>query len=385
MADNKRDYYEVLGVPKDASADDIKRAYRTLAKKYHPDLNKDNQKEAETKFKEVSEAYEMLADDNKRKLYDQYGHQAVDETFGRQGFTWENFTHYNDLEDIFGGFDFFGGGDPFGAFGRRRRNPNGPAPGDDLRYDLEITLEQAAQGLEREIDVPHSAACGECGGTGAEKGSSPKKCPRCGGAGQVQNVRTQGYSQFITISACSLCGGRGTTIDRPCRQCRGTGVVSKEERIQITIPPGTDTGLRLRVGGKGEAGKRGGPQGDLYVVLHVRPHPQFQRDGSDLYTEAELSFALAALGGEIEVPTILEGKARLTIPPATQTHTIFRLQGKGMPRFGRSGRGDEFVRVRVVTPKALSEHQRELLREYARESGETVEEKRGFFRKPGRR
>lgn len=384
MAEQKRDYYEVLGVPKDAPADDVKRAYRALAKKYHPDLNRENPAQAETRFKEVSEAYEILADEKKRKLYDQYGHEAADQTFGQQGFTWDQFTHQTDLQDIFGGFDFFGG-DPFGVFGRRRRNPNGPAPGDNLRYDMEITLEQAAEGLEKEVDVPHSATCGECGGSGAEKGSSPRKCPRCGGAGQVQNVRSQGYSQFITITACSMCGGRGTTIDKPCRQCRGSGIVSKEERIQISIPPGSDTGLRLRVGGKGEAGKRGGPPGDLYVVIHVRPHSQFQRDGSDLYIESEISFAQAALGGELEVPTILEGKARVTIPPGTQTHTIFRLQGKGMPRFGRSGRGDHFVRVRVATPKALSERQRELLREYALESGEPVEEKRGFFRKPGRK
>jgi molecular chaperone DnaJ len=326
----------------------------------------------------------MLADEGKRKLYDQYGHQAVDETFGRQGFTWDQFTHYTDLEDLFGGFDFFGS-DPFGVFGRRRRNPNGPARGKDLPYELIITLEEAAEGMDREINVPHSATCGECGGTGAEKGTSPKKCPRCGGAGQVQNVRTQGYSQFITIAPCSMCGGRGITLDRPCRQCRGTGLVPKEERMRITIPPGSDTGLRLRVPGRGEAGKRGGPPGDLYVIVHVRPHQQFQRDGNDLYTESEISFALAALGGELEVPTILDGKARITIPPATQTHTIFRLQGKGMPRFERSGRGDQFVRVRVVTPRELSDRQKELLREYALESGEPVEEKRGFFRKPGRR
>jgi len=384
VAEQKRDYYEVLGVPKGAPADDIKRSYRALAKKFHPDLNRDDPKQAEERFKEVSEAYEVLADDKKRQLYDQYGHRAVDETFGRQGFTWDQFTHFTDLEDLFGGFDFFGG-DPFGIFGRRRRDPNAPAPGDDLRYDLDITLEQAAGGMEREIEVPHSANCGECGGSGAERGTAPKKCPRCGGAGQVQNVRSQGYSQFVTITPCNLCGGRGQTIDRPCRQCRGTGLVSRQEHIQITIPPGSDTGLRLRVGGKGEAGRRGGPPGDLYVVMHVRPHPQFQRDGSDLYTEAEVSFSQATLGGEIEVPTILDGKARVTVPPGTQTHTIFRLQGKGMPRFGRSGRGDQFVRVRLVTPKSLTERQRELLREYARESGEPVEERRGFFRKAGRR
>ena len=383
MAEQKRDYYEVLGLPKGAGTDDIKRAYRALAKKYHPDLNKENPKEAEEKFKEVSEAYEVLADDNKRKLYDQYGHQAVDQTFGQQGFTWDQFTHYSDIEDLFGGFDIFGG-DPFGIFGRRRRGATGPEEGSDLRTDIEITLEEAAGGVDREIEVPHSAACGECGGTGAEKGSSPRKCPRCGGSGRMQNVRAQGYSQFITITTCDACSGRGTFIDRPCRECRGSGIVSKQERIEITIPPGADTGLRLRVGGKGEAGRRGGPPGDLYVIIHVRRHPKFQRDGNDLYMETDISFVQAALGAEIDVPT-LDGKARVTIPPGTQTHTIFRLQGKGMPRFGRTGRGDQFVRVQVVTPRSITGRQEELLREYARESGEPVEERKGFFRKVGRK
>jgi len=383
LAEKKRDYYDVLGLSRDAPRDDIKRAYRTLAKKYHPDLNKDDTAGAEVKFKEVSEAYEVLADENKRKMYDQYGHQAVDQSFGQQGFTWDQFTHFSDLEDLFGGFDFFGG-DPFGVFGQRRRSSTGPRPGDDLRYDLEITLEEAARGLEREIDLPRSATCEACGGSGAEKGTAPRKCTRCGGAGRVQNVRTQGYSQFITIAGCESCGGRGTIMDKPCRSCRGAGVVAREERIEISIPPGVDTGVRLRVGGKGEAGRRGGPPGDLYVVVHVGRHPRFQREGSDLYTESPISFPQAVLGAEIDVPT-LDGAARLTIPPGTQTHTVFRMQGNGMPRFGRGGRGDQFVRVEVATPRNLTDRQKELLREFAREGGETIDERKGFFKKVGRR
>lgn len=380
MAGEKRDYYEVLGVSRDASTDDVKRAYRALAKKYHPDLNRENPKEAEEKFKEVSEAYEVLADPEKRQLYDTYGHAGVSQSFGEGGFTWDQFSHFGDLEDIFGDLGFFG----FDLFGRRRRPPAGPVPGDDLRYDLEITLEEAAGGLERELTIPRSVSCAECGGSGAEKGSSPVRCLRCGGSGQMRNVRSRGYSQLITITTCDACGGRGTVIERPCRSCRGRGTVTKQETIRITIPPGADSGIRLRVPGGGEAGKRGGPSGDLYVVLHVAPHKRFKRDGNDLYTEVDVSFAQAALGAEVDVP-LLNGAARLSIPPGTQTHTLFRLQGKGMPRFGGGGRGDLYVRARVVTPTSLTERQKEILRELARESGEELGERKGFFRKVGKK
>ncbi|MEM2870210.1 MAG: molecular chaperone DnaJ [Thermoplasmata archaeon] len=380
MAGEKRDYYEMLGVSRDASTEEIKRAYRALAKKYHPDLNKDNPKEAEERFKEVCEAYEVLADPEKRRLYDAYGHAGVSQTFGEGGFTWDQFSHFADLEDIFGDLGFFG----FDFFGRYRRPQTGPVPGDDLRYDLEITLEEAASGMEKEITIPRTAPCSACSGTGAERGSSPRKCSRCDGSGQVRSVRSRGYSQLITITTCDACGGKGTVIDKPCSVCRGAGAVSKQETIRITIPPGADSGIRLRVPGGGEAGRRGGPPGDLFVVLHVAPHKRFKRDGNDLYTEADISFVQAALGGEIDIP-LLNGTARLTIPPGTQTHTLFRLQGKGMPRFGGGGRGDLYVRVRVVTPTRLSERQKEILREFAREEGEEVGERRGFFKRPGRR
>jgi len=379
VADGKRDYYEVLGIPKGAGIDDIKRSYRALAKKHHPDLNKDNIKESEEKFKEVSEAYEVLADDQKRKLYDQYGHQGVSQTFGEQGFTWDNFTHFSDLEDMFSDFGFFSG--QFDLFGRRRMDPNAPRKGDDLRYDMEISLEDSARGVDREVEVPHTVGCPECSGTGAEKGSAPKTCPRCSGTGQTRNVRSQGYSQLITIGECSACRGRGQIIERPCRNCRGSGRLARRDRISITIPAGADNGIRLRVSGGGEAGVRGGPPGNLYVVLHIRRHPRFQREGDDLLLSSELSYAQAALGGEIEVQT-LDGTARVTVPAGTQTHTVLRLAGKGMPRFGRAGRGDLFVRVRVATPQGLSERQKELLREFAREGGEELGEKKGFFKRP---
>jgi len=379
VADGKRDYYEVLGIPKGAGIDDIKRSYRALAKKHHPDLNKDNIKESEEKFKEVSEAYEVLADDQKRKLYDQYGHQGVSQTFGEQGFTWDNFTHFSDLEDMFSDFGFFSG--QFDLFGRRRTDPNAPRKGDDLRYDMEISLEDSARGVDREVEVPHTVGCPECSGTGAEKGSAPKTCPRCSGTGQTRNVRSQGYSQLITIGECSACRGRGQIIERPCRNCRGSGRLARRDRISITIPAGADNGIRLRVSGGGEAGVRGGPPGNLYVVLHIRRHPRFQREGDDLLLSSELSYAQAALGGEIEVQT-LDGTARVTVPAGTQTHTVLRLAGKGMPRFDRAGRGDLFVRVRVATPQGLSERQKELLREFAREGGEELGEKKGFFKRP---
>ena len=379
MADGKRDYYEVLGIPKGAGIDDIKRSYRALAKKHHPDLNKDNIKESEEKFKEVSEAYEVLADDQKRKLYDQYGHQGVSQTFGEQGFTWDNFTHFSDLEDMFSDFGFFSG--QFDLFGRRRTDPNAPRKGDDLRYDMEISLEDSARGVDREVEVPHTVGCPECSGTGAEKGSAPKTCPRCSGTGQTRNVRSQGYSQLITIGECSACRGRGQIIERPCRNCRGSGRLARRDRISITIPAGADNGIRLRVSGGGEAGVRGGPPGNLYVVLHIRRHPRFQREGDNLLLSSELSYAQAALGGEIEVQT-LDGTARVTVPAGTQTHTVLRLAGKGMPRFDRAGRGDLFVRVRVATPQGLSERQKELLREFAREGGEELGEKKGFFKRP---
>lgn len=374
MAD-KRDYYEILGVDRNASQDDVKKAYRKLAKKYHPDMNPDNKAEAEEMFKEVSEAYEVLADPEKRKRYDQYGHAGMGNAFGSDGFQWNDFTHYQDISDIFG--DFFGGSvyDAFFGGGGRRRQSGGPARGSDLRYDIQITLAEAAKGVAQTMDIPHSVKCEGCGGSGAEKGSQPKQCATCGGSGQVKQVQRRGYSQFISIGACPACAGKGQTIDRPCKACGGEGSVRKTGRIEVNIPPGSETGTRLRLRGEGEAGARGGPPGDLYVVVHVKDDPRFQREGPHLLTEVGIDFVQAALGDEITIET-LEGKATMKVPPGTQPGTVFRLRGKGMPVLGGRGSGDLHVKVDIRVPDKLTSEQKRILREFAEASG-----KKGRWRK----
>jgi molecular chaperone DnaJ len=375
---SKRDYYEVLGVEKSASHDEVKKAYRKLAKKFHPDMNKDNKKEAEEKFKEVSEAYEVLADPDKRSKYDRYGHAGLEGAFGADGFNWNDFTHYTDISDIFG--DFFGGGSIFDAFfggGARGRRSTGPARGSDLRYDIEISLKEAANGLEKELRIPHSVTCGECGGTGAKKGTTPKTCQACGGSGQVKSVQRRGYSQFISIGPCRECGGTGTMIEKKCQKCSGLGSVKKTSNLVVNVPAGADNGTRLRLRGEGEAGHRGGPSGDLYVVVHVRADERFIREGPHLLTERDISFVQAALGDEIEVPT-LEGKASMRIPPGTQPGTMFRLKGKGMPFRDRRGRGDLHVKVNVTVPKKLNAEQKRLLKDFEMASGsDAVRKKTG--------
>ncbi|MFO7618652.1 MAG: molecular chaperone DnaJ [Thermoplasmata archaeon] len=368
MAD-KRDYYEVLGVEKGASQDDIKKSYRKLAKKFHPDMNKDDKAKAEEKFKEVSEAYEVLADPQKRQKYDQYGHAGINNSFGGDGFQWQDFTHYQDISDIFGDF---GGGSIFDMFfgggGRRRQSSTGPARGSDLRYDIQITLKEAAKGLAKTLDIPHSVRCGECNGSGAEKGSAPRTCETCHGSGQVKQVQRRGYSQFISIGACPACTGTGQTIDRPCLKCHGQGSVRKNSRIEVNIPAGSDTGTRLRLRGEGEAGMRGGPSGDLYVIVHVQNDPIFQREGPHLLTEIDIGFVQAALGDEVTINTI-DGKATMAVPPGTQPGTVFRLRGKGMPVMGGHGNGDLHVRVNITVPEKLSSEQKRLLKEFAEAGG----------------
>jgi molecular chaperone DnaJ len=362
------DYYEILGVPRGASKDDIKRAYRRLAKKYHPDLNKDNAKAAEEMFKKVSEAYEVLADDEKRRIYDQFGPEGLkQQVWGGQGFDWDRFTHAADIEDIFGpdllqsffrgtGFggglfqDFFGG-----SMGRRR----GPAAGQDLRVDVEVNLEDLLTTARREITIDHPTACPTCDGTGAE-GGRLVTCPTCGGRGQVSNARRSGYSQFITITPCPKCQGRGQWPESRCKRCGGEGRVAETRAIAVDIPAGAPDGLQLRVPGRGAAGDPGTPAGDLYVFVHVRPHRTFEREGDDVVQTVPISFPQAALGGETEVPT-LEGSARLRVPAGTQSHTLLRLRGKGLPRMRGGGRGDELVRVVVTTPERLSAEERRLL------------------------
>lgn len=366
----KRDYYEVLGVARNASADEIKKAYRKLARQYHPDANPDDP-DAEAKFKEISEAYVVLSDPEKRANYDRFGHAGVD----GQGF------------GGFGGFGDFGGlGDIFEMFfggGTRRRT--GPERGPDIRTDLEITLKEAAFGLERDIKIPRVETCSTCGGTGAAAGTRPRTCPACDGTGQVQFAQSTPFGRIVQSRTCDRCRGTGQVIEKPCPTCHGAGQVRKSRSIKVKVPPGVDNGTRLRLAGEGEAGLRGGPPGDLYVYIHVKPHRFFKREGDDLICEVPISFAQAALGDELEVPT-LEGSTRLRIPEGTQTGTVFRIKGKGIPHVNGYGRGDQHVRVKVVTPSKLSERQKELLKEFARLGGEQLQSpgytgEKSFFEK----
>jgi len=366
----KRDYYEVLGVSKDASQEDIKRAYRKLAVQYHPDRNKSP--DATDKFKEVSEAYAVISDDEKRSMYDQYGHAGID---GR--YTTEDIFSGVDFDSIFRDFGFgggFGGGfdSIFDVFlGNRRARTRGPRVqrGDDLQFELEITLKEAASGIERQIDIPRRERCPVCEGSGAEPGTSVTTCPKCKGNGQIQIARTQGNTRFVQIVPCDRCNGAGKIIEKSCHNCRGSGVVHPTRKINVTIPKGVETGSVLRLSGEGGVSTSGGSSGDLYVVIKVLPHEIFQRDGSTLYLEQPISFFQATLGAKVKVPT-LDGAAEIKIPPGTQTHTLFRLKGKGMPRLNAYGHGDEFVRVIVQIPENLSRGQKNLLKEIAEEFDE---------------
>ena len=354
----KRDYYEVLGVSKTATPEELKKAYRKLALQYHPDRNSGDP-EAEDKFKEATEAYEVLSDPKKREAYDRFGHQGVQGGFGG-GFNPDTFA---DFSDIFGDFsDFFEG--LFGG-GRRARRPGGAARGEDLRYDLELTLEEVAHGIEKKIDVPRHESCEACNGSGCAPGTSPATCATCNGMGQVRF--SQGF--FSVSRPCPRCGGRGVIIESPCTTCNGAGRTLKRKKLSIKVPPGAETGLRLKVTSEGERGVRGGPPGDLYIFITVSPHELFERDGDDIVCEVPVSFVQAALGADIDVPTLF-GKARMKIPAGTQTHKMFRLRGKGLPNLRQHGQGDQFVRVVVETPTKLTQRQKELLEEFAKISGE---------------
>ncbi|WP_394168819.1 molecular chaperone DnaJ [Saccharospirillum alexandrii] len=345
---SKRDYYDVLGVERGADEKDIKKAYRRMAMKYHPDRNPDD-KDAETKFKELSEAYEVLADSQKRAAYDQFGHAGVD---GQSGFGGGQGGGHGSFSDIFG--DVFG--DIFGGGGGRGRSS--VQRGSDLKYNLEMSLEDAVRGTEKTIKVPTLVACEICDGSGAKKGTKPTTCTTCGGIGQVR--MQQGF--FAVQQTCPTCSGTGHMITDPCNSCYGRGVKEETKTLNVKIPAGVDTGDRIRLSGKGEAGRNGGPAGDLYVEVHVKKHAIFERDGANLHCEVPISFAEAALGGELEVPT-LEGRVKLKIPAETQTGRLFRLRGKGVTPVRGGGIGDLLCRVVVETPVNLTSKQKELLRE----------------------
>lgn len=375
----KRDYYDVLGIAKGASKEEIKNAYRRLARKHHPDMNKENPKAAEEKFKELSEAYEVLADDGKRTKYDQFGHAGVQDTFRHGGFDWSDFTHYGDISDIFGDLGGFGfGGSIFEQFfGRTQRR--GPQEGRSLRYDIEVTLDEVAKGVEKDLRIPRSVECKSCRGQGAKAGDY-KTCPTCGGAGQVQRSQRRGNASFVTITQCPTCKGTGRHITKACAECGGSGATQTMSNIKVSIPKGAEEGMRLRIRGAGEPSPNGGPPGDLMIVVHVAEHPVFIRDGKDLFVEAPVSFNQATLGDQIEVPT-LDGKALVTIPPGTQTGTVFRLKGKGLPDMRERGSGDQFVKVTVVTPTKLTSDQKELLKRFGQSVGryERSAPKKSFF------
>ncbi len=359
----KRDYYEILGVSKTASEEEIKQAYRKLALKYHPDRNKGNP-EAEEKFKEATEAYEVLRDPKKRASYDKFGHEGVAgfEGFGRGAYT--------DFADIFGDFDlgdifegFFGAG--FGGSGTRRKRPR---RGADIQYDLTIELEDAAQGKEVQIEIPRNETCASCGGSGSAAGSKPSVCPLCNGTGQIR--QTQGF--FSITQTCYKCKGAGKIITSPCKTCGGMGLVMKKRKITVKIPAGVESGSRLKITGEGEQGAQNSEPGDLYVVIHIRKHAVFERHGNDILNVVNISFAVACLGGEIEVPTISGKIAKMKIPPGTDNGHVFRLKGNGIPYLGSYGKGDQLVKINIYVPKRLTPKQKELLAEFSRLDGESM-------------
>ena len=359
---NKRDYYEILNVTKDASKQDIKKAYRQLALKYHPDRNKSP--DAEEKFKEISEAYAVLFDDEKRSQYDQFGHAGIN---GR--YDWEDIYRNTDFASIFRDIGFGGFGSIFDMFfGGRPRRRNGPQKGADLRSDLEITLEEAASGIEKELEVPGFDVCETCKGSGMKPGTESQKCSNCHGTGEVRYSKNLGGMYFTQVQPCSECNGRGFPSKNLCTKCRGSGVTQGIHKIKLKVPAGFEDGVSLRLAGEGKPGFKGGPRGDLYVVVHVKQHKFFERRGDNILYEAQISFPEAALGTKLDVPT-LDGEAKLKIPAGTQSGTVFRLKGKGIPHLNGWGKGDQFVNVVVQTPTKLTKQQKKLLKEFEDEMG----------------
>ncbi len=358
----KRDYYEVLGVSRHASAEEVKRAYRKLALQYHPDRNP-NDPQAESRFKEINEAYEILSDDAKRQRYDTFGHAG---TQGMPGFDVGGFGGINDIFDM-----FFGS-----AAGARTRT--GPARGSDLRLDLRLTFEEAVFGTDRELTIPRPESCTRCSGSGAEPGTAPRTCPQCRGSGQVRRTAQSIFGQIVNVVTCSGCGGQGTVIEKPCRTCGGSGHVPGEKKVRVHIPAGVDTGSQIRLAGEGEPGPRGGRPGDLYIVVQVKAHAVLQRHGTDVVYELPLSVAQAALGDTVEIPTV-DGPQTIEIPAGTQYGKTVRLHGRGVPHLRSGRRGDQIVFVRVVIPTNLTEEQKTALRQLGGVSGKPQQVDKGFF------
>lgn len=367
----KRDYYEVLGVSKGASEDELKKAYRKLAKENHPDLHPGD-KECEARFKEINEAYEVLSDSDKRAKYDQFGHAAFDPNQGFGGGGFGGFEGFGGFGDIFG--DIFGG---FGGFGGGGRNPNAPRKGDNLRATVNIKFEEAAFGVKKEVFVAKVEQCPDCKGTGCAEGTTAEVCPDCKGTGSVKTTQRTPFGMVQSTGQCPKCKGRGKIIHTPCKSCRGIGSVRRQHKVTVSVPAGIDDGQTISLRGQGNVGINGGPAGDLLINVLVQPHARFERDGASILLEQEVSFAQAALGSEIEVPT-LDGKVKLNIPEGTQPGSVFRLKGKGVPYLRANGRGDQFVTVKVAVPKNMSSAQKEALRQYASAMGETIEQKNIF-------
>jgi len=360
------DYYEILGVGKDASQEEIKKSYRSLAKKYHPDVTDLSKDEAEAKFKEVSEAYEVLSDDSKRKLYDQYGHAGVNSQFSKGGFSWDDFTRADDVSDIFG--DIFGS--MFGgSFGRRQqRSRNSARQGESLRYDIEVNLSDVLKGKSIELSIPHSIPCGECRGTGGKDGLV-EMCQACNGVGQIQRVSRTPFGNMVSVGDCSVCGGNGRSYKERCPKCRGSGRNNTSSKVSVDIPKGVEEDMRLRVAGAGDAGYNGGPPGDLIVVVHVKEDKSFRRDGMNLWSEVYTTYPRLVLGGEETVRTIDGETISLTIPPGTQVGGVLRIAGKGLPRLNQSARGNMFVRVMMDVPNKVSATEKELLAKLDEKAG----------------
>lgn len=376
----KRDYYEVMGVPKNATEAEIKQAYRKLAKKYHPDLNPGD-KEAEAKFKEVNEAYEVLSDKDKRARYDQFGQAGVDPNFGAGAAGGNPFTGGVNIDDIFNsvfdGFDFGG----FGFGGGRRANPNTPRRGSDSETTVNISFEEAAKGCKKTVSYEKVDSCPDCHGTGAKNGTQPKTCPQCGGSGQVRVSQRTPFGVVQTARTCDRCGGAGKVIDDPCRTCGGSGRVKREKTIEISIPAGIDNEQVLNVSGRGNAGANGGPSGDLHVYVSVRPHPIFERRGNDIWCEMPITFTQAALGADVIVPTI-DGKVEYQVHAGTQPGDVFKLKSKGIPKLSGRGRGDQYVRMTIEVPKNLSQKQKDLLTEFDSGADEkNYQNRKSFFNK----